>query len=330
MLEHTSGLEMSNDFASEPRNILERPYGTESGALRVSVCIVCRNEADKLETCLQSVQWADEIIVMDLSSTDNSVAVAKAYGARVISREPFPIVEPLRNEVACVAHGEWILALDPDERVTSGLARELQQLALRTDIDAVVTPRTNWDLGYPPSNPGQRYEPQIRMYRRSAIEWPVIPNALPKIPSERLFRLPNHDAVVIIHERSRNIPEVLDRVIRYAPAQAQSMIDQGQIFSAKDMLLALVAQAHKEFLRGQAWKDGLPGILRASILVAFKFYVWAAFWQLSGAQRTAEDDKLILRMGMIFEGLRLISSFCGTIYRTFQRLRSSLTHKAKF
>src|SRR5581483_8858263 len=79
-------------------------------AASISACIVCRNEADKLPPCLESVRWADEILVMDLSSTDDSADIARAYGARVISREPYPIVEPLRNELASVARGEWILA----------------------------------------------------------------------------------------------------------------------------------------------------------------------------------------------------------------------------
>lgn len=84
---------------------------------QISVCIVCCNEADKLFPCLKSVAWVDEILVMDLSSGDGSAAVARAHGAHVIEREPFPIVEPLRNELAAMARGEWILALDPDERV---------------------------------------------------------------------------------------------------------------------------------------------------------------------------------------------------------------------
>src|SRR5436190_18978168 len=95
----------------------------------ISVCIVCRNEADKLEACLASVTWAKEIIVMDLCSTDASRQVAERQGARVFSREPYPIVEPLRNELASIADGEWILALDPDEAVTPGLAEELKAVA---------------------------------------------------------------------------------------------------------------------------------------------------------------------------------------------------------
>lgn len=287
--------------------------------LPISVCIVCRNEADKLVPCLESVQWAPEILLMDLSSEDDSAAIARQYGARVVTREPYPIVEPLRNELAALARGEWILALDPDERVKPDLAQALQRLSRRTDIDAVVIPRMNWDLGYPPSHPIQRYEPQLRMYRRRAVTWPVIPNKLPTVPQERKYHLPNRDELVIIHDRSRNIPEILDRSIRYAPAQGQSMIDQGQQFSARRMFVALIAEADKEFLWAEAWRDGVPGILRASILVAFKFYVWAAFWQLSGAQRTAEDDRFVRRVGIVFHLIRKFIYICARPYHLLTR-----------
>jgi len=286
----------------------------------ISVCIVCRNEADRLGPCLASSTWADEIIVMDLSSTDNSAALAKEYGARVITRNPVPIVELVRNEVAAVAHGEWILALDPDERITPGLAQELRQLSQRTDFDAIVIPRMNYDLGYPPSNPLHRYEPQLRMYRRSKVTWPVIPNALPRVSDDRLYCLPQSDDLVIIHERNRNIPEVLDRVLRYAPAQAQSMIDQGQVFTARDMLLTLTNECYIQFFNGQAFRDGVPGILRASILVAFHFYVWAAFWQLSGGRRAAADDRLLRRIGVIPEAIRLFVRVCGAPYKITRRV----------
>lgn len=294
------------------------------GSTGISVCIVCRNEAEKLPRCLESVQWADEILVMDLSSEDDSAAVAKTYGARVLTRDPFPIVEPLRNEIAAAAQSDWILALDPDESITPGLAKALQVLAQRDDLDAIVIPRMNYDLGYPPSNPIQRYEPQLRMYRRSRVQWPDIPNTLPAVPDQRKFHLPQSDDVVIIHDRSRNVPEILERVIRYAPMQAQSMIDQGQHFSAKAMLSALAAQVDKEFFRAEAWKDGLPGVLRATILVGYKFYVWTAFWQLSGAQRTQEDDRFIHRIGSL---LSLGRRFKGMALFVPRLLRRSIGRK---
>lgn len=273
-------------------------------APRISVCIVCRNEADRLAPCLESAAWADEVIVMDLESTDGSAALAASHGARVVRRAPVPIVEWVRNELAGQAAGEWVLAPDPDERITPGLAAELRKAAAREDLDAVVLPRMNCDLGYPPSNPMERYEPQLRMYRKSAVRWPEIPNTLPDVPEARRLRLPADDELVMIHDRSRTIPEVLERSLRYAPLQAQSMIDRGQVFTARAMLAALAGRAYRQLVLGKAWRDGVPGLLRVGILVGFHFYVWAAFWQLSGAQRTPEDDRYVAKLGGRVEGLR--------------------------
>lgn len=269
-----------------------------SEVAKISACIVCRNEGDRLGPCLASVDWVDEIMLLDLSSSDDSIAVAERYGARVIRRDPAPVVEMVRNEVASLASWDWILVLDPDERVTPGLAQELRKASENAELAAVVMPRMNYDLGYPPSGPVHRYEPQLRMYRRSRVKWPTIPNAFPNVPAEFTYRVPARDELVLVHDRSRTISEVLDRSVRYAPIQAQSMVEHGQVFTARAMFLALSRCAHKEFIVAQPWRDGVPGMLRASLLLGFKFYVWAAFWQLSSGQRTAEDDRFVGRLGI--------------------------------
>ncbi len=271
----------------------------------VSACIVCRNEVDRLGPCLESAAWVDEIVVLDLESADGSGELARRHGARVISHEPVPVVEAVRNVVADAATGEWVLALDPDERVSPGLRDELLRLRHRTDIDAVAIPFMNYDLGYPAQHPVHRYDPKPRFYRRECVRWPEIPNALPDIPPERLLRLPSHDDVVMIHERNRTVPEAIERARRYAPAEAQAMIDRGQVFTARAMLRTLGGKAYKQFVVARPWREGVPGFLRAGILVAFHFYVWAAFWQLSGAKRTPEDDHLMRRLGVLVETLRL-------------------------
>lgn len=291
-----------------------------SGESGVTVCIVCRNEADKLAPCLQSVRWADEIIVMDLHSSDASAELARSFGARVISREPVPIVESVRNEIAASARADWILVLDPDERVTPGLAAELERISLNSDTDAVILPRMNIDLGYPPSDPLHRYEPQLRMYRRSRVQWPTVPNALPQVAEERLYRIAPRDELVLLHDRSRNIPEVLERSVRYAPAQAQSMVDRGQVFTARAMMAALGGHLYKQFVKGRALKDGVPGFLRAGLLVGFHFYVWAAFWQLSGAKRTPSDDRYFRRLGALLDGYRRVRSAGRAPYRLMRRI----------
>jgi glycosyltransferase involved in cell wall biosynthesis len=290
----------------------------------ISVCIVCRNEGDRLVPCLESVRWADEVVVMDLESTDDSPDVARAHGARVISRPPVPIVEMVRNEVAAQASGTWILALDPDERISPALAEELRRVATRDEVDAVVIPRMNYDLGYAPSDPGERYEQQLRMYRKSAVVWPTVPNKLPQVPAERTYRVPARDELVMIHDRSRNVPEIVDRIARYATLQAQSMLDRGEVFSARAMVESLGSRFVRKFLVGRAWRDGVPGLLRAGLLVGFHFYIWMAFWQLSGAKRTAEDDRYVRRLGRALEGIRRSYGVATMPLRVGRRARQRL------
>lgn len=284
----------------------------------ISVCMVCRNEADKLEPALKSVAWADEILVMDLNSTDGSAELAAAHGARVVKREPYPIVEPLRNELAGLARGDWILGLDPDERITPGLAEELRRAAQQQHLDAVVMPRMNHDLGFAPSNPMHRYEMQLRMYRRARVTWPEIPNALPIVPEERKYHVAADDRLVMIHDRSRNVYEILDRMIRYAPMQGQSMVDQGEVFTARAMLKAMAQVTRKQILWAKPWEDGVPGIFRAGILISFKFFVWMAFWQASGGQRTDDDDRVIRRWG---KALHILSRVPRPFARLYSRAR---------
>lgn len=269
---------------------------TESVVPKISVCIVCRNEGDRLRECLESVGWADEVLVMDLESVDDSAEVAARYGARVLSHEPIPIVEPLRGELEAEASGEWILAVDPDERVSTGLAAALRSASERTDIDAVAIPFSNYDFGYLATHRLHRFDPKPRMYRRGVVEWPSEPNLHPEIPEDRVLRLPDRDEVAMVHDRNRTIAEALDRVVRYAPAEARAMVERGETFSAQRMFATLGGKARKQFIVGEPWLDGLPGFMRAGVLLVFHFYVWAFFWEFSGKRRTAADDAYVRRL----------------------------------
>jgi glycosyltransferase involved in cell wall biosynthesis len=286
----------------------------------VSVCIVARNEADRLGACLGSVGWADQIVLLDLESTDETAAVARAAGAEVISHEPFPIVEPLRNVVAAHARNDWVLALDPDERVSDDLAVRLAEIAAGDAFDVVEIPVMNFDLGYPASHPALRHDHKPRMYRRAKVSWPEVPNALPSLEELRVLRLEPRDELSLIHDRNRTVAEAVERIIRYAPAQAQSMIDAGQVFTAADMLKTLGSKAYRQFVHAEALRDGVPGLLRAVILVNFHFYVWAAFWHQSGAGRTDADEKLLRRVDRMLRLTRRIVSIWLRVRRLTRRL----------
>jgi hypothetical protein len=212
-----------------------------------------------------------------------------------------PVVGRGGRGLAERASGEWILALDPDERVSGGLATELRRLSARDDVDLVEIPFTHWDFGHPPSHRLHRFDPKPRFYRRDRVSWPAEPNTLPTVPPERLHTLENRDELVIVHDRNRTIPEALDRALRYAPAEAQARIEAGETFTAARMVRRLAQKSRRQFIEARALDDGVPGLVRATVLVAFDFYVWATFWQMSGAQRTPEDDRYVRRLGRALE-----------------------------
>jgi hypothetical protein len=124
----------------------------------------------------------------------------------------------------------------------------------------------------------------------------------------------------MIHDRNRSIPEAIDRVLRYAPAEAQAMVDAGKAFSAREMTTVLGRAFRKQFFHAHAFDEGVPGVVRGGILIAHKFYVWAAFWHLSGAQRTPEDDAYLRRLGRAVSLVGQPLSFGGRAARRARRL----------
>jgi (heptosyl)LPS beta-1,4-glucosyltransferase len=290
---------------------------------RISVCIVCRNEADKLPACLESVRWADEVLVLDLSSEDDSAAVAASHGARVLSHAPVPIVELVRNEIADEAAGEWILALDPDERVTPGLAEQLRAASGRPEIDVVTIPVMNFDFGHPATTGVHRYDPKPRMYRKSRIRWPTQPNELPQLDPQRVHAVPARDDLVLVHDRNRTIVEALERVLRYAPAEAEALLASGETFTARKMVRRATSKAYKQFVVARSLEEGVPGLVRAFVLASFHFYVWACFWQLSGGRRSKEDDRYLRRLALPLRLLAAANGFRSSAARALGRATST-------
>src|SRR5512135_1707827 len=100
----------------------------------VSVVLITKNEASNIRACLESVAWADEIIVVDSGSTDDTVAICRESGAKVHVHD-WPGFGPQKNRALGYAAGEWVLSLDADERVTPELRAQLEQAMKEGEAD---------------------------------------------------------------------------------------------------------------------------------------------------------------------------------------------------
>ncbi len=133
--------------------------------------------------------------------------------------------------------------------------------------------------------------------------------------------MPAREGLVIRHERNTSLPEILDRVLRYAPAQAQAMVDRGDRFSAQKMTTVLCGKMYKQFVFARPYADGVLGVLRAGMLVAFHFYVWLEFWHRSGVGRTDADDRYVARLGTFVSALDRSLRLARAPRRVARRLR---------
>jgi len=114
--------------------------------MKISVYIIAYNEAEKIRDCINSVLWADEIIVADSHSTDGTTEIARELGAKVI-HIPFKGYGDLRNQAISNCTGDWIFSLDSDERCTIEVRDEIIALIDNAPLDIYQVPRKNFFMG---------------------------------------------------------------------------------------------------------------------------------------------------------------------------------------
>ncbi len=142
----------------------------------ISVYIIAFNEAEKVRAAIDSVRWADEIIVVDSWSTDGTAELATSLGARVVQVK-FQGFGDLRNQAITACSHEWIFSLDADERCTPEAAAEIRQLTRDPSaLDAYHTPRRNFFMGRWIKHSGwyPNYR-QPQLFRKGAMSYDLKP-----------------------------------------------------------------------------------------------------------------------------------------------------------
>jgi len=134
---------------------------------RLSVVLVTRNEEERLRACLESVAWADEIVVVDAESEDKTATIAREFTDRVLVR-PWPGYAIQKNDAIDLATGDWALSLDADEVVSAELATEIGHvLAADGPADGYAVPRRNIFWGRWVRHGGLYPDHQVRLFRRT-------------------------------------------------------------------------------------------------------------------------------------------------------------------
>ena len=269
---------------------------------RIAAVIIARNEADILGDCLSSVKdLVDEVIVVDLESSDATASVAADSGATVLTHEPVLYADPLRGMAIAHARSEWILALDPDERIGRDLAILLRRIVDEDAHDVVFLPYVNSIFGRVLHAPGAVEFSHPRLFRKGCIRWPSTIHTNPDVrglrchAARRVGSLSAADAVT--HVPWRTPAQVLEKFSRYVHDEAQRRRERGVGFGVGRMLYRLGREFGGRYVVGRCYEDGLPGFFFSAMYAAYELGVQIELWQLDGS--SSRSDPLVRWSGRI-------------------------------
>src|ERR1035437_5808393 len=202
---------------------------------KLSVVISAFNEENKIEACLKSIGFADEIIVVNNSSTDKTEEIAGKYTKNIYKQKNDPSsIDIQKNFGFSKATGDWILSLDADEEVSKELAGEIKTL-IKNNVkeSGFWIPRKNFTFGKWIEHTGWYPDHQLRLFRKGKGRF-LDKHVHEKIKIEgEVGYLKNH----ILHQNYQTIPQFVHRAIDlYCPSEAEYLIDKGYIFSPFDAI----------------------------------------------------------------------------------------------
>jgi glycosyltransferase involved in cell wall biosynthesis len=236
---------------------------------RVTVTVITRNESSNLAAALESVRWADEIVVVDSESTDDTVAIARRYTDRVVVR-PWPGYVAQKNFAAAQATHDWILSLDADERVSPELAAEIQHVLTRPDAAGYRIPRVTFHLGRWIRSTDWYPDYQLRLYDRRRAAWQgryVHESVRAEGPVARL----RHE---LQHYAYRDLAHHVQTMDRYTTLAARQLFEDGRRASWIDILIVPRLTFFRNYILRRGFRDGMTGLVISTMnayYVALKF-----------------------------------------------------------
>lgn len=245
---------------------------------KISVVINTRNEEQNIEDCLKSVNFADEIIVVDMESTDDTVKIAKKYTDKIFSHKMVGYVEPARNFAISKAIGDWILIVDADERIGKGLAQKIIDIANSKEADFVRIPRKN--IIFSQWIRHSRWWPDlnIRFFKKGSVDWQNEIHSIP-VTYGTGINLPQDEELALIHYHYKTIDEFIERALKYSRQQAKELLDSGYVFEPSDLITKPFSEFISRFFAGEGYRDGLHGLVLAFLQSFAILLIYLRLWQ---------------------------------------------------
>lgn len=245
----------------------------------ISTVVVTYNEGNLLKDCLKSVLACDEIVVVDLGSSDETKQVVEKYGARIYFHKRVDYVELVRDFAISKAKGDWILVLDPDERITESLWTKLKGVVEENKYAAVNIPRKNIFFGRFIAHSNWWPDKHIRFFKKGAVLWNDKIHVYPKVYGG-VLDLPAREDLAIIHYGYDSIQQFINRQNRYSTIEANNLYEAGVRFSWSLFFWKPAREFLVRFIRHLGFLDGFYGFALTFLMMIYQMEVMIKLWEL--------------------------------------------------
>lgn len=241
----------------------------------ISAVIITKNEEKMLPDCLKSLEWVDEVLVVDTGSIDDTLKIAKKFRAKIVDAKSGKNFSDWRNKGLSLASGEWILYIDADERVTEELQAEITNLEFK--YSAYAIPRRNVVLGKELKHGGLYPDYQKRLFKKGKLKgWRGDLHEEPEINGNL-----SHLESPMIHIKHENFSEMVAKTNKWSEIEARLMFESSHPpMNIPRFLTAMTREFWQRMIVQKAFLDGKEGVVYAMYQVFSRFISYAKLWEM--------------------------------------------------
>lgn len=240
----------------------------------LSLIVITHNEAPRLQRCLQSAGFADEVIVVDSGSTDGTQALARSLGATVLEPDGWPGFGPQKNRALAAARGEWVLSLDADEWLSPALATSIQETVRAGGEQAYELLRLSSFCGQWMRHSGWYPDGVVRLFRREAGRFSEDRVHERLLVEGTVGRLSGH----LLHESMPSLEVAVDKMNRYSSGRAEDLRRRGRSGGLGKAIGHGLWAFVRTFVLKRGFLDGRLGFVLAVNNAEVSYYRYLKMW----------------------------------------------------
>lgn len=240
-------------------------------SVSITVIIHTLNEERNIKNCLESVKWADEIVLIDMYSDDKTVKIARQYTDKIYFYERVNYVEPARAFGLSKATNTWVLVVDADEMVTKKLKECILEIAERNECDGVLVPHCNYFFGKKmlATGWGTMQDMHIRFFKKQYMVYSDQIHSFSHLKEgAKLYIIPD-ESCSFVHFNYIDTEHFLEKMNRYTTIEVQNTKESRKSISSYQLFKKVINIVYDRYKRQKGYKDGFQGLALSFMMGAY-------------------------------------------------------------